>query len=57
MTGGPAIYVIDGHDVTLYPSPEDAAADIEGYDAAYLNYLGWTAPCGEPPSRDSSGVP
>jgi len=40
MTGALAIYVVDGHDITLYPSPEDAAAAIEGYDAAELDYLG-----------------
>ena len=40
MTIAPAIYVIEGHDITLYPSPEDAAATIEGFDAADLDYLG-----------------
>jgi hypothetical protein len=35
-----AIYVIDGHDITLYSSPEAAASDIEDYDAHDLDYLG-----------------
>jgi hypothetical protein len=35
-----AIYVIDGNDIALYPSPEAAATDIEGYDADDLDYLG-----------------
>jgi hypothetical protein len=34
------IYAIDGYDITLYPSPEAAASDIEGYDAPGLDYLG-----------------
>jgi hypothetical protein len=34
------IYVIDGYDIRPFASPEDAAADIEGYDAADQDYLG-----------------
>jgi hypothetical protein len=48
LDGVAAIYVIDGNDITLYPSPEAAASDIEGYDALDLDYVGldgtvWTA--------------
>jgi hypothetical protein len=34
------IYVIDGGDIRLFANPVDAAASIEGYDAADLDYLG-----------------
>jgi hypothetical protein len=35
-----AIYVIDGNDISLYPSPEAVCAEVEGYDAPDLDYLG-----------------
>lgn len=34
------IYVIEGHDISFYPSAEDAVANVEGYDAAVYDYLG-----------------
>ena len=37
---GVAVFVIDGHDIDLYPDAEDAAREIEGYDAASLDYFG-----------------
>jgi hypothetical protein len=35
-----AIYVIDGNDISLYASPEAVCADIEGFDAPDLDYVG-----------------
>jgi hypothetical protein len=35
-----AVFVVDGHDVELYPDVEAAALDVEGYDATDLDYLG-----------------
>lgn len=37
---GPAVFVMDDHDIELYPDAESAAAAIEGYDAANLAYWG-----------------
>lgn len=36
----PPVFVVDGHDIELYPDAESAAAEIEGYDAANLEYWG-----------------
>jgi hypothetical protein len=35
-----AVFVIDGHDIDLYPDAEGAAREIEGYDAENLDYFG-----------------
>ena len=35
-----AVFVIDGHDIDLYPDAERGAREIEGYDAASLDYFG-----------------
>lgn len=35
-----AVFVIDGHDIDLYPDAEGAAHEIEGYDAHALDYFG-----------------
>ena len=35
-----AVFVIDGHDIDLYPHAEGAAAVIEGHDALSLDYFG-----------------
>lgn len=35
-----AVFVIDGHDIDLYPDAEGAAREIEGYDAKNLDYIG-----------------
>jgi len=35
-----AVFVVDGHDIELYPDAEAAALDVEGYDATDLDYLG-----------------
>jgi hypothetical protein len=35
-----AVFVVDGHDIELYPDAETAALDVEGYDATDLEYLG-----------------
>lgn len=35
-----AVFVVDGHDIELYPDAEAAALDVEGYDATSLEYLG-----------------
>jgi hypothetical protein len=35
-----AIFVVDGHDIELYPDAEGAASEIEGYDAMSLDYFG-----------------
>jgi len=35
-----AVFVIDGHDIDLYPDAEGAAREIEGYDAVSLDYFG-----------------
>ena len=37
---GVAVFVMDGHDIELYPDAEAAALDVEGYDAMEFNYLG-----------------
>jgi len=34
------IYVIEGRDVSFYPSAVEAAANVEGYDAAVCDYVG-----------------
>ena len=34
------MFVVDGHDIELYPDAEGAAREIEGYDAMSLDYLG-----------------
>jgi hypothetical protein len=34
------VFVIDGHDIDLYPDAERAAREIEGYDAQTLDYVG-----------------
>ena len=36
----PAVFVIDGHDIDLYPDAEGAAREIEGYNAKSLEYFG-----------------
>jgi hypothetical protein len=33
------IYVINGHDISLYASPEAVCSEVEGYDAPQLEYL------------------
>jgi hypothetical protein len=38
--GGQAVFVVDGHDIDLYPDAESAAVEIEGYDAHRLDYFG-----------------
>jgi hypothetical protein len=35
-----AVFVIDGHDIELYPDAEGAAWEIEGHDATNLDYFG-----------------
>ncbi len=35
-----AVFVIDGHDIDMYPDAESAAYEIEGYDAQALDYFG-----------------
>lgn len=35
-----AVFVVDGHDIDLYPDAEGAAREIEGYDAMGLDYFG-----------------
>ena len=35
-----AVFVIDGHDIDLYPDAEGAAREIEGYGATSLDYFG-----------------
>jgi hypothetical protein len=35
-----AVFVVDGHDIELYPDAEGAARVIEGYDAMGLDYYG-----------------
>lgn len=37
---GVAVFVVDGHDIDLYPDAEGAARAIEGYDATSLEYFG-----------------
>lgn len=37
---GVAVFVVDGHDINLYPYADAAALDVEGYDAMQLEYLG-----------------
>ena len=32
--------MIEGHDISFYPSAEEAAAQVEGYDAGICDYLG-----------------
>lgn len=34
------MFVIDGHDIDLYPDVEGAAREIEGHDAQTLDYVG-----------------
>jgi hypothetical protein len=34
------VFVIDGHDIELYPDGASAAAEIEGYDAPNLGFIG-----------------
>jgi hypothetical protein len=34
------VFVIEGHDIDLYPDAEGAAREIEAYDAARLEYIG-----------------
>ena len=38
--GDVAVFVIEGHDINLYPDAEGAAREIEGYDAFRLDYFG-----------------
>ena len=38
--GQVAVFVIDGHDIELYPDAASAAREIEGYDADRLDYFG-----------------
>lgn len=38
-----AVFVIDGHDIELYPDAASAAADVGGYDAPTLDSLALTA--------------
>lgn len=35
-----AVFVIEGHDIDLYPDAVGAAREIEGYDAKDLDYFG-----------------
>jgi len=35
-----AVFVIDGHDIELYPDAVGAAREIEGYGATTLGYFG-----------------
>lgn len=35
-----AVFVVDGHDIDLYPNAGEAAREIEGYDAHALDYVG-----------------
>jgi hypothetical protein len=37
---GAAVFVIDGHDIELYPDAQRAAREIEGYDATRHDYFG-----------------
>jgi hypothetical protein len=34
------VFVVDGHDIELYPDAEGAAREIEGYDAQTSDYFG-----------------
>jgi len=34
------VFVIEGHDIELYPDVQSAAREIEGYDATSLDYFG-----------------
>lgn len=34
------VFVIEDHDIELYPDAESAAAEIEGYDAPQLEFIG-----------------
>jgi hypothetical protein len=38
--GDVAVFVIEGHDIDMYPDAEGAAREIEGYDALRLDYFG-----------------
>ena len=38
--GKVAVFVIDGHDIELYPDVEGAAGYVEGYDAQRPRYFG-----------------
>jgi hypothetical protein len=38
--GDVAVFVIEGHDIDMYPDAEGAAREIEGYDAHKLDYFG-----------------
>jgi hypothetical protein len=35
-----AVFVVDGHEIDLYPDAAGAAREIEGYDARQLDYFG-----------------
>ena len=35
-----AVFVVDHHNIDLYPDAEGAAREIEGYDAMSLDYFG-----------------
>ena len=35
-----AVFVVDGHDIDLFPDAESAAAHVEGYDATSVDYFG-----------------
>ncbi len=37
---GIAVFVVDGHDIDLYPDAEAAALEVEGYDAMTFDYFG-----------------
>ncbi len=37
---GVPVFVVDGHDIDLYPDAKAAALEVEGYDAMSLDYLG-----------------
>lgn len=37
---GVAVFVVDGHDIDLYPDAQAAALEVEGYDAMSLDYWG-----------------
>lgn len=34
------VFVVEGHDIELYPDPASAAAHVEGYDAPTLDFIG-----------------
>lgn len=34
------MFVIEGHDIELYPDAVSAAAHVEGYDAPILDFIG-----------------